>query len=501
MGAAPEAKEKSASIVDTMESLLEKSQSKLEEMRKDETGNKHNYELFKASLETKLTYAKQEMDAAKKKKAEAGEKKATATGDLAVTKKDVAEDLQSLSELHHDCMGKATSFQDVVKSRGEELKALATAKKIIAEATGGGSELQVASQDQGGDMSYGESQQLDRQDGMSFVQLRAISSSDDDSTDIQAARYVRKFARKVKSGILMQLASKLDSAIRSEDDPFAKVKGLVGDMLAKLMKAAEADATHKAYCDKEMKHTETKLDDKSDEIEKLSTKIDQQSAESAKLSEEVAVLSNELAEIAKATAETDRVRAEEKAIFDKDKPELEKGLEGVQKALKVLRDYYAKGDALLQAAHGASSGGASGIIGMLEVVESDFSKGISEMIAAEQGAVREYEAMSNENAVAKATKEDDVRFKTKAAKSLDKASADMSSDRDGVQEELDAVNEYYSKIKETCVAKAEPFEERTKRREQEIAGLKDAQDILDRSDSFLQETSSTNKLRGIQRHA
>jgi len=293
----------------------------------------------------------------------------------------------------------------------------------------------------------------------------------------------------------MQLASKLDSAIRSEDDPFAKVKGLIGDMLAKLMKAAEADASHKAYCDKEMKHTETKLGDKGDEIEKLSTKIDQQSAESAKLKEEVAVLSNELAEIAKAQAQTDRVRSEEKAIFEKDKPELEKGLEGVQKALKVLREYYAKSD---DASHGASSGGASGIIAMLEVVESDFSKSISEMIAAEQGAIREFEALSKENAIAKATKEDDVRFKTKAAKSLDKASADMSSDRDGVQEELDAVNEYYSKIKESCVAKPEPYEERKKRREQEIAGLKDAQEILDRSDSFLQIGLTNKKLRGIR---
>ena len=52
---------------------------------------------------------------------------------------------------------------------------------------------------------------------------------------------------------------------------------------------------------------------------------------------------------------------------------------------KVLNDYYAKGDK----AHASADGAGSGIIGMLEVAESDFSKGLAEMTAAEdkpQGA-------------------------------------------------------------------------------------------------------------------
>merc|ERR1719197_1415283 len=77
------------------------------------------------------------MDAAKKGKAASEEGKATAEGDLAVTTKDLDEDTSTLSTLHQDCMTGAEDFQAETTSRGEELKALATAKKILQEALGG----------------------------------------------------------------------------------------------------------------------------------------------------------------------------------------------------------------------------------------------------------------------------------------------------------------------------------------------------------------------------
>merc|ERR1719450_53692 len=77
------------------------------------------------------------MAEAKTKKSEAEESKATAEGDLEVTTKALNEDLAALGKLHHDCMSKASEFEAETKSRGEELKALATAKKIIKEATSG----------------------------------------------------------------------------------------------------------------------------------------------------------------------------------------------------------------------------------------------------------------------------------------------------------------------------------------------------------------------------
>merc|ERR1719382_1880907 len=140
------------------------------------------------------------------------------------------------------------------------------------------------------------------------------------------------------------------------EDPFAKVKGLIANMIDTLEKEAAADAEHKAFCDKELGENEAKEADKIAEMEKLTTKIDQWSARSAQLKEEVATLEKELAALAKSQQTMDKIRGDEKALYDKNRPELEKGLEGVKLALKILRDYYASDGKAHSAAEGASSG-------------------------------------------------------------------------------------------------------------------------------------------------
>merc|ERR1719399_2814504 len=187
-----------------------------------------------------------------------------------------------------------------------------------------------------------------------------------DLSNVEAVRFVRDLARKTQSTALAQLASRMSSAMRlsaaSGDDPFAKVKGLITDMIATLESEAEADASHKAYCDKEMSEANAKKDDLTAESNKLSTKIAQDKAASAKLKGEVATLQGELASMAKARADADNLRAEEKAAFETNSAEMKQGIGGVKMALKVLKEYYAKEDK----SHEAAEGAASGIIGLLE---------------------------------------------------------------------------------------------------------------------------------------
>merc|ERR1719359_591247 len=207
----------------------------------------------------------------------------------------------------------------------------------------------------------------------------------------------------------MRMASAMHFSSEAGEDPFAKVKGLIADMISRLEKEANADASHKAYCDKELSETGVKNDEKSAEIAKLSTKIDQMSSRSAQLKEQVAVLQKGLAELAASQAEMDAIRKEEKDTYLTNKADLEKGLEGVKLGLKILREYYAKEDK----AHVAREGEGNTIIGLLEVVESDFSKGLAEMRATESSAAASYEQQSKDNEIEKTTKEQDVKYKTK----------------------------------------------------------------------------------------
>merc|ERR1719444_283942 len=129
-------------------------------------------------------------------------------------------------------------------------------------------------------------------------------------------------------------------------------------------------------------------------------------------------------------------------------------------ALKVLNDYYAKaGD------HSQASGASSGIIGLLEVCESDFSKNIAEIESAEESAAAAYEQETKDNDLERTTKSKDAEYKAKEAARLDKESTMLSSDRNNVKAELDAVLEYLSDVEAKCAEKVETYAERKARRE------------------------------------
>jgi len=321
-----------------------------------------------------------------------------------------------------------------------------------------------------------------------------------DLQNAEVVSIIKKLARTHHSAALAQLASRVKSLMSYGDDVFGKVKALISDMVAKLEKEAQSEATEKAYCDEEMAKTEAKKSELEGTITKLTSKIDLAAAKSAELKSEVKTLEAELAALAKEQASMDTIRAEEKAAFDTAKSELTAGIGGVQKALGVLKEYY-QGAAFLQNAGGfdafmqqpappqkhAAAGGAGGsIINILEVVESDFTKNLANEETAEADAIAVYEKVTQDNKMANTMKSQDAKYKTKEFKGLDKSISDLSADRDNENTELSAVLDYYAKIKERCVAKPESYAERKARREAEVNGLKEALQILESETAFMQ---------------
>jgi len=426
--------------------------------------------MLKQSLKDEISFANQNMEDAKKGIAASAEKRTAAAGDLYATSKELASDVATKETLHRDCMAAAEEYQATSKSRGEELKVLAEAQTALQEATSG---LAL--------------------DQVSFLEVaRSSLSSREDLANFEAVRLVRDLARSQHSTTLAQLASRMASVMRAGGaDPFQKVKGLITDMITKLEAEAGADATKKSYCDKELKETNAKKAEKSAEIGVLTTRLDRMSAKSAKLKEEVAALESELSKLATSQAQMDKLRQEEKEAYSASKAEQTKGLDGVKLAMKLLRDYYASA-----ASHDAASGAAGGVIGLLETIESDITKTIASLESSEESAVDQYDTLTRKNEIERTAKEQSVKYKSKEAKELDKSSAENAADRTGVQAELDAILEYLAKIEEQCIAKAEPYADRARRRAAEIAGLKQALEILESETSLIQRLKKHRKLRG-----
>merc|ERR1740139_1100983 len=125
--------------------------------------------------------------------------------------------------------------------------------------------------------------------------------------------------------------------------------------------------------------------------------------------------------------------------------------------------------------HSKSEGAGGSIIDILAKEETE-----------EADAQSEYEKVSQENAVTKTLKDQDVKYKTQSSKSLDATVAEYSSDRETANTELGAVLDFYTKIKERCIAKPEGYAERKRRREAEIKGLKEALTILEDETALVQ---------------
>jgi predicted nucleic acid-binding Zn-ribbon protein len=459
-------KSKSGGIVSVLEDMLEKAKGELAAAQKAEMNAKFDYDMLKQKLEDMMANGNKVMDETKKAKAAAEEAKAIAQGELDTASKTLADSESHLKDLQQECMSKAEEYETSQHSRSEELTALDTAKKVLLEKTAGAAEREY-----------------------SFIQVSAktrVGARAKQAKD-EVLNLIQGLAKDDKAMSL--LAQRVESASMLGADPFAKIKGLIQEMIEKLEEEAAKEAAHKAFCDKEMSETKAKKEDKESEIEDLTTKIDKATAKIAKLTEEIATLEEELGAIAKAQKEADAIRTEEKAAWEAAKADYESGIEGVGMALKVLRDYYAeKEEALIQAKHDKATGAASGIIGMLEVVESDFTKSLAEGTAKEAMAVEEYEKLTQDNKIATTEKTTAAKYKNKDKKETEEYLVSLKEDKVTLDKEYAAVMEYWNELQPMCIAKPEPYAERKKRREAEIAGLKEALTILEEEagSAFLQ---------------
>jgi len=479
-------KSHSSNIIDVLEDLKEKAEEELGDVRKAEASTKHNYQMLKQSLDDQMAADNKDLSEEKTNKAASEEAKATAVGDLTETSKGLSNSQEVLETTGSTCMTVASDHEATEKGRAEELAAIATAKKMLTENTGGASAQTYSFL------------QLDN-----VLEVGSSLHSRSDLANAEIVNLVRKLAREQHSNALAQLASRIAAVVKygssTGDDPFEKVKGLIADMIMKLEKEADSEGTEKSYCDEEMAKTKAKKEELGYTVGKLTAKVDSASAKSANLKADVKTLQAELAKLSKSTAEMDSLRRQQNTDYRAAKTDLDLGLSGVRKALNVLRDYY--GSAAAAAASSAfvqdgadieasmnqpsmpqqhsKSGGAGGsIIEILEVVESDFAKNLAVEETQEADAAAEYERTTQENKVTKGMKEQDVKYKTQEFKSMDKNIAELSSDRETTNTELAAVLDYDGKIKERCIAKPESYEERKKRREAEVNGLKEALSIL-----------------------
>merc|ERR1712003_546608 len=229
---------------------------------------------------------------------------------------------------------------------------------------------------------------------------------------------------------------------------------------------------------------------------------------SAQLKTELAELSDAVAELKSKQSEASKLRQEEKAINTKTIEEAKVAQVAVSKATQVLKDFYAKAaDSFLQTQQERSTGpvetmqgklglegepktptgpasykgmqsGSGGIVGMLEVILSDFARLETETTTAESQAQSSFERFMDESNEDLAVKDAEIKHKTNAQEDCDATTRSLKKELELTQEELTAAMDYYDKLKPDCLDAGLSYEERVQKREEEVEALKEALQVL-----------------------
>jgi len=473
--AAPEAHSfdsQSGGVVGMMNELHDKLEDETSTLTSEEMDAKHTYQMMAQTLTDsmeKMTATRNRRASTKKEKeAEAAEWK----GELADAEAQKAADEKYLEDLKSTCLAKTEAFEARQKLRAEELEALDKAIDIIADSSvSGASEKHLP--------------QFAQLRHKALAQLRSTVQAPE---QIAAASFLKMQARKLNSQALSALSLRITS------DPFKKVVKMVKDMIMKLTQEATDEAEHKGFCDTELATNKQTRDTKSADVDELTANIEEMTATSNKLAAESSQLAADVASVDDAVAEATSVRQEEKAKNAATLADAEGAIFAVSKATDVLKEFYAKAagaTSLTQVRKGVDDdmpetfdkpftgmGGEGGILGMLEVILSDFQRLEAETTEIETQSAAEFETFSNDSAMDKAVKSQEIKNKDSLRQKTDSNAQQAKSDLQATQEELDAAFAYYEKLKPSCVDAGLSYEDRVRQREEEMQSLKEALTIL-----------------------
>jgi len=479
----------SGNIVQAVEDMQGKAEDTLSEIRKKEMEESQSFQMLEAGLVNEIENSKAKLSAASKLKADSEQKLQEANGELVETTKSKEADEAYLETLKGECQAKATEYEETMKTGKDEIAAITKASTILEE--GVTALVQVRTQTHRASARWALSDE-DDSDAMADARSKVVE-------------IFKGIASERHSFVFAQLASMAAS------DPFEKIKGLINDMIEKLLKEAQEAATHEAFCQEEMGKTKKSQADKSMKLDKFTARVDEATSKLAELKEAIKTLETEVGEIDKATAEATAIRTKEHEDFEKVSKEYKDSATAVAQAIEVLQNFYG-GAALIQlksqtrlkskmkararsSDSGSNDGAAGVIIGVLETAQEDFTSLLAEAEAIESEAQAAFDKMSTENKVAKATKSAEAKAKASEVKSVTSTLEMAKEDQASTGKELDAVLAYLDKLKPECESKAMSYEEKKAAREAEIDGLKSALEIL--SGKGIALTQITSHLRRV----
>jgi chromosome segregation ATPase len=275
------------------------------------------------------------------------------------------------------------------------------------------------------------------------------------------------------------------AAARAEADPFAKVKQLLQKLIQRLLAESTAEATQKGFCDEQIGMATQNRDNRLAEARELSAEIGSLNTSCEEMEQDVDTLGTELSDLNSSLVTADTTRKEEKSANLKTLTTAREGLAAVKEAIGILKTFYKEAAKTKQdigaekPAYMGKQESSSGIIGLLEVISSDFARTISQTTASEKQSAKafvEFERESKANTASKETKTQLLGEELTAAKSsIEVKTADLTT----AMKLVDSALKELEGLKPQCIDLTSPYASRVAKREEEIQALTRALCLLD----------------------
>jgi chromosome segregation ATPase len=447
------------------EMLKGKAEESLQRMRDAEVTEKANHDLRIQSLKAAIHLSNDNMDDAKRDKTRVEEEKGEAEGEVAKCEETKAAAEKYLASVTGECDKASASWGARQKGAKEETAAIQKAKEILS------ARVTVFVQSKAHGMVK-QPVDVRKQE----TQIAKVRQS--------LVNHFRKLGNDLHSLAMLNLVSV------STEEPLAQVKGLIGELIAKLEKeAAEAASLHQ-FCKEEKVKTTAAKTKKQNTIDKLDARLDKAITKQTDLKEAVAELSQEIKELDEGDAEATKIRTEQHASNTKAIADFKGAADAVSDAIDALKDYYGSflqtSDVTVKTVGakappklgGAKSDAAGGILSIMDTMQGEFEKTASELGSDEREAAKAFDTLMQEHKVSKAAKAAEIKGDESEIKSLSVAIHNFQEDHKMASNELASILEYVEKLKPQCEGRTVPYAERKAKREAEIQGLKDALAIL-----------------------
>jgi hypothetical protein len=494
----------SSSIIKTLEGLKGDFRKEKASVDADEVKRVSAFDMLKQSKTDHIKARTLAMTQAKADRDGKIEDIGTASQELTTTSAQLLDDMEYLDELNTVCSDKAKTWDQRTKLRSNELTAITQATGIVKDTVAAktqsatirfaqtGSTVRLAeavvSSDSAMEDIEAQAEIEEESAPLGFLQRNSITKHSPDDARQYIISLLKGKGAEMKSTLLVSLASRIAS------DPFAKIKKLIQELIERLLTEAANEANQKGWCDKATADATQKRTGAANTIEELNAKMAKLAALSDKLEEEIGTLTTELADLKTSQTDAQKNRKDEKAENANTVVEAKAGLAAVKMAIDILDKFYktsAKAKVDLSLAQGplddapdagfdngeayqGAGAESGGIIGMMEVIQSDFERTISETEAAEKAAEAEHLEFMTETGKSTAAKKMALSEKKSQKDETDNSFSDADSNMDSESKILVTSIKELIELKATCVDTGMSYEDRVAMREQEIASLKKA---------------------------